>query len=182
MSGDGVNQPRGIGVWTTDPVVLRPYTAGDRSAVTALLNRLSPQSKWFRFHGGVGNVPDELVDRVVSGHPIVALAAGRIVAVGSYCRTFAATAEAAFAVEDSRQGHGIGTLLFQRLAHDARAEGFVEFVAYVLLENRRMIDLLRHVGFAMSRTLESGELQYHIKLGALPPAVRSLQEVGGGRR
>ena len=65
-------------------------------------------------------------------------------------------AEVAFAVSDAVQGHGIGTRLLEQLAGLARAEGIQTFDAYVLGDNRRMLDVFRDSGFAMTSVVEHG--------------------------
>src|SRR5512132_4352225 len=67
----------------------------------------------------------------------------RIVAVGEYIRLRdPAAAEAAFAVADELQGHGIGTRLLERLAALAAEQGIERFVAEVMPENRAMLGVV----------------------------------------
>ena len=59
-------------------------------------------------------------------------------------------AEVAFAVADALQGHGIGTRLLEHLAASRAAQGIETFDAYVLGDNRRMLDVFRDSGFAVT--------------------------------
>jgi acetyl coenzyme A synthetase (ADP forming)-like protein len=82
-----------------------------------------------------------------------------IVAAGSYVARNEKTAEFAIAVEDQFQGKGIGTQMLERLALLAVRAGFNRFWAVTHLENRGMIDVFRHSGFALSDRLDSGYLE-----------------------
>lgn len=146
-------------------MLLRPYEAHDLLAVRALIDRLSPGSRLFRFHGPIRHISDDLLSRVVSGHAIVAVCDDQLVGLANYIALRDPTvAEVAFAVDDAQQGRGIGTLLFERLATDAREDGVTRFIALVLATNYQMNDLLAHLGFTTSRHLQCGELEYEIKL------------------
>jgi GNAT superfamily N-acetyltransferase len=75
----------------------------------------------------------------------------QIIAVGRYMGIGASgqpctRAEVAFAVVDTHQGRGLGTLLLEHLAAIARANGIIEFAADVLGENNRMLQFLKRVG------------------------------------
>ena len=59
-------------------------------------------------------------------------------------------AEAAFAVDDEFQGHGIGTRLVEQLAGLAAEAGIERFVAEVLSANLSMLRVFEHVGFAVT--------------------------------
>src|SRR5690242_16779047 len=120
-------------------VLLRPYQAPDLPAVRALLDRLSPGSRARRFHGPMPRIGHDLLQRIIGGHAIVAEVRDQLVALGNYIPLRDPTlAEVAFTVDDAQQGRGIGTLLFERLAEDARQEGITRFTALVLAGNQQM--------------------------------------------
>jgi acetate---CoA ligase (ADP-forming) len=75
-------------------------------------------------------------------------------------------AEVAFAVSEALQGHGIGTRLLERLADTARGQGIDTFEAYVLSENRRMLDVFRDSGFVATTELEGGVCHVVLSLSA----------------
>jgi acetate---CoA ligase (ADP-forming) len=143
---------------------LRPPGADDEEAVLGFLDRLSDRSKYLRFHG-FPHLRSELVTPALDPDwtergALVGELGGRIVALASYVRLRdAATAEAAFAVDDELQGRGIGTRLLEQLAEQAAASGIERFVAEVLAENRRMLDVFREAGFEATRKLEAGEIE-----------------------
>jgi GNAT superfamily N-acetyltransferase len=58
-------------------------------------------------------------------------------------------AEAAFAVSDTYQGHGIGTKLLERLGIIARTRGINAFEAYLLDDNQKMRDVFADAGFGI---------------------------------
>lgn len=150
-------------------VLLRPYQPADRPAIRAMFDRLSPASRALRFHGPVPSLSDDLLNRVVSGHALLAEVRDQVVGLGNHIPLRDPTrAEVAFTVEDAQQGRGIGTLLFERLADDARQEGVNRFTALVLATNQQMIEVLAGLGFRMSRHLEYGELEYEIVLDTGP--------------
>jgi len=61
--------------------------------------------------------------------------------------------EVAFVVQAGWQGKGLGTILLQDLLGAGAARGFRRFPAYVLADNRRMLDLLaRFADIQESRT------------------------------
>jgi acetate---CoA ligase (ADP-forming) len=148
---------------------LHAPTKEDAAAVAAFFGGLSKRSSYLRFHG-LRPVDDALVTHFLdpdwaSRGVLVGTVAGqdgdsRIVAVGEYDRLRdPSAAEAAFAVADELQGHGIGTRLLERLAARAADQGIERFVAEVLPENRAMLDLFESTGFEVTRELEGGEFE-----------------------
>ena len=72
----------------------------------------------------------------------------QIVAVGEYHREPGHDeAEVAFLVDDASQGHGIGTILLEHLASEARRHGIRRFVANTLAENHKMLRVFSDAGF-----------------------------------
>ena len=100
------------------------------------------------------------------GTALVGECGGRIVAFAGYYRAAddPDRAEVAFAIADAFQGRGIGTRLLEQLANLARAERVRTFDAYVLGENRKMMDVLLESGYRVSRRIEGGV--FHVELVA----------------
>jgi GNAT superfamily N-acetyltransferase len=73
-------------------------------------------------------------------------------------------AEIAFVVDDSHHGLGVGTLLLQHLAKIARAQGLQKFHAYVMFDNRQMLEVFEHAGFPMGRTLQGNVIRVTLSL------------------
>lgn len=134
---------------------IRPVTADDRPAIDVFLRSLSPEAIGFRFFGAVDldwaanwAVDVDYADR----YALVATsgAAQEVVAHAAYVRTAPERAEVAFLVSERWQGHGIATIMLAHLAAVAERHGIVSFTAEVLPHNRRMIDVFRDSGFAVS--------------------------------
>lgn len=147
---------------------LRLIRPGDRERVAAFYRRLSHESLYFRFFT-VPKLEGEKLDALMAvdyerQFAMVGDLRGRIVAVAGYSRVPGAPdrAEVAFAIADELQGRGVGTRLLERLAEIARAQGFTAFDAYVLGENRRMMDVFLDSGYEVGRRLEGGI--FHVAL------------------
>ena len=163
---------------TTDVVVrdgstvcVRPTTGDDLDALSQFFHSLSPESLYYRFLGlpcltdarlrELAAIGDE-----AAGTSLVVESAGRIVAfAGFYPDPHCAEhAEVAFAVSDALQGHGIGTRLLEHLARIARDHGISTFDAYVLAENRRMLEVFRDSGFEVTTRFQDGLVRVQISL------------------
>src|SRR5882724_12072352 len=105
-------------------ITVRPLRSGETEVVQAVFDRLGPRSRLLRF-GGAKNVllPAELEQLArVDGdhHVLVAWLESEPVGIARLVRD-GSVADVAFAVVDDLQGNGVGTVLSQRLAEDARA-------------------------------------------------------------
>lgn len=81
-----------------------------------------------------------VVTRLAAGQP-------RIIACGAYVARNERSVEIAVAVGDLFQGKGIGTLLLERLALLAAANGFRRLRAIMTIENQAAIEVFRDSGF-----------------------------------
>lgn len=133
-------------------VHLRPVRPSDSDALRQFFDRLSPRSRYLRFHRSQSHIGDAEIRRYaevdyVRTFGIVAtlgeMPEERITGVGHYTRIDSDRADAAFAVEDSHRGRGIGTLILETLAQAACHNGSTTFEADVLAENHRMIQVFR---------------------------------------
>ncbi len=129
-------------------VTLRPLRRGDREAIQAIFDRLGPVSRRLRF-GGAKNVllPTDLdlLTRVDANHHVLlAYVDGEPAGVARLVRD-GLVGEVAFAVADRWQHRGIGTLLVDRLAEDARAAGITSFRADIAPGNVASLALMRRL-------------------------------------
>jgi acetate---CoA ligase (ADP-forming) len=144
--------------WT---VHVRPVRAEDAPAVRAFFERLSPKSIGLRFFCGF---PD--LDRAVRWatevddqhcYGLVATGAdGRVVAHAGWEREpdRPERAEVAFAIVDTMQHNGLGTILLGQLVEAADQAGVAVLSAEVLPQNHRMLHVFRDSGFPVTtRTL-----------------------------
>jgi RimJ/RimL family protein N-acetyltransferase len=131
---------------------VRPITRSDADALVRFHEQLTGETTRLRFFSTHPHLSPKEVEgftRVdhVDREALVALDGFQIVAVGRYDRLRdQREAEVAFVVSDAWQGHGVGTLLLERLARRARAAGIHRFVADTLDENHRMRQLFRRSG------------------------------------
>jgi acyl-CoA synthetase (NDP forming)/GNAT superfamily N-acetyltransferase len=166
-----------------ETVRLRAALPDDVPAVDAFLRGVSRESLSMRFMGAVSEVSRPIIDGMCAGDPresfsLLAIAAPadgpRIAGLGSYAATGAGgRAEVAFLVHDDFQGRGISTLLLERLAGIAAANGFLGFEAEVLSENLAMINVFRDSGFEVVQAFDGAGV-VHVEF---PVAAReSLRE------
>ena len=151
-------------------IAVRRAGEDDVPLLLAFLQSLSPQSLYYRFHG----TPVLTEQRVrawigLDASPAMTLVAesgGRIAGFASWHQVHrpSTRAEVAFAVADRFQGHGIGTRLLEQLASLARREGIDTFDAYVLGENRQMLDVFRDSGLRERVSIADGICHVSVSL------------------
>ncbi len=154
---------------------VRPITTDDGKRIEELFYRLSPRTRYFRFQYTKTTISAEEVYHFthVSPPENMAFAATmrdtgeeRIVAVGRWYRTSdPAKAEVSFVVEDGVQVRGLGTALLERLAEAAIKYRIMTFVAAVIVENARMLDVFEESGFTTTRRFDDGVYYLTINLG-----------------
>ena len=153
-------------------VCLRRTEERDVEALLQFFKALSVQSLYYRFLS-LPSLTVAAVRKLATmdgslGLSLVVESGGRIVAFAGFYRDPDETnrAEIAFAVAEAFQGHGIGTRLLERLAQAARGEGIDTFEAYVLDENRRMLEVFRDSGFVVTTEVEGAVRHVLLSLSA----------------
>ena len=147
--------PPGFDVLLADGTTahVRAITPDDAPAVSALYSRLSRETIVLRYLGPHPQMSATEVEQLVhpDGVDVVVLIAelrDMIVAIAQYFREPGQDeAEVAFLVDDSYQGHGIGTILLEHLASEGRRHGIRRFAADTLAENHKMLRVLAEAGF-----------------------------------
>jgi len=153
--------------------IIRPAQLSDMAAMGSFFAALSKQSRLRRFLSLA--LPDEKMIRTFCDASdaskqltlIVSQFVGAreaLIAVGSYIARNSGTAELGLAVADDYQGNGIGTLLLERLALIAAANGIRHFWAMTWVENQPMIDVFRESGFACRTKGEQGIVEIDLDL------------------
>jgi RimJ/RimL family protein N-acetyltransferase len=147
-------------------VRLRPIRPDDAPRLQALHSRLSSDTAYQRFFAIVKRLPPDwarvlaTVDYRRRLALVVELPSGvapELIAVGRYDAVDEPdTAEVAFVVQDSWQNRGLGTLLFDAILAAAADRSYRRFRAYVLADNRRMLDLITRFRRIESRKTEQG--------------------------
>ena len=119
----------------------------DFEDIRAFYDGLSPESRYFRFHGYGRTDAVARAEAEASGVDRLALIGrhdGRVVTVASYdgLREPGA-AEISMAVADDLQRHGIGTRMLEQLAAIGAERGIRRFDAEVMPDNYPMIGVFR---------------------------------------
>lgn len=143
-------------------VLMRQIRASDRDRLVEGLARLSPASRYLRFHTSIDHLSEAQLDELtqVDHHDhdaIVAIDLDRPdmpgVGVARFIREpyEPEVAEAAITVADEYHGQGAGTMLLGALASRARDEGIRVFRSYVLDGNPGMLEVFDHLGARRER-------------------------------
>ncbi|MGA9769771.1 MAG: GNAT family N-acetyltransferase [Blastocatellia bacterium] len=142
---------------------LRPIKPEDAAGLMEFHKRLSPRSVYFRYFSPLPELTEDRAVQLVTvdyndTFALVGELAGRIVAVARYYRNKKEPehAEVAFITEDALQGRGIASRMLERLAEIARQHRITTFEAYVLGDNRKMMDVFINTGFEVKRRLDGG--------------------------
>jgi acetyl coenzyme A synthetase (ADP forming)-like protein len=164
--------------------IVRVTVPGDHDALRRFFHELSTESHRRRFFSLAD--PDEvLLDAFCdSSDPsrqttLVALRQVegelRPIAVGSYLTLGNCSAEAAFAVADPFHGKGLGTILLERLAALAAANGFRRFEAMVLPENTAMLEVFQESGFEIRSKSDRGCITVLLSLSPTSESVAAAE-------
>lgn len=148
-------------------VFLRPVKISDEPLLKDFFYSLSDASLQSRFMSMRTSMPhEELQHFVVIDYTrdMVILAITypeeekeEVIGIGQYSvNTGTHTADAAFAVRDEYQGHGIGTELISYLTYLAKKRGILGFTADVLSDNWGMLRAFDKMGYDTKRIFEGG--------------------------
>lgn len=146
-------------------VRMRPIRAADAPRLVALHERLSSDTRYHRFFSAMRRLPPDWARFLANVDYRRRLAlvvespddADVLIAVARYEPTDEPdTAEVAFVVQDGWQDRGLGTVLFGELLAAAALNGIRRFRAWVLADNRRMLDLIaRHAEVTRRETSQA---------------------------
>ncbi|MEW2425620.1 GNAT family N-acetyltransferase [Streptomyces nigra] len=130
----------------------------DLDAAVALHRRCTPHTLWSRYHRAMSDpltyLP-ALLGRPGSVHLAAWESPGRAVAL-AHLMPDGASAEAALLVEDSWQGHHLGTRLLHALSRRAVDAGCSTLYGLVLPGDARIAAILRHSPVPVHRRTEGG--------------------------
>jgi RimJ/RimL family protein N-acetyltransferase len=150
-------------------VRIRPIRPDDAPRLQDLHGRLSHDTAYQRFFTIVKRLPPDWarILATVDYHRRLALVVEaprgadlELIAVGRYDAIDEKdTAEVAFVVQDSWQNRGLGTILFDEILRAAAGRSYRRFRAYVLADNRRMLDLITRFTLVESRKTEQGVIE-----------------------
>lgn len=147
-------------------VHLRPIRSDDAPRLQALHERLSHYTAYQRFFSVMRRLPPDWARMLASvdyrtRFALIAEVPGEdgpeLVGVGRYESTDdPEIVEVAFVVQDRWQNRGLGTILFKDVLRAGVERGIRRFRAWVLTENRRMLDLITRYGEVSERKTEQG--------------------------
>ena len=159
---------------------LQTPTPVDYEDIKAFYDGLSPESRYFRFHGFGRTDTVARADAEASGVDRLVLIGrhdGRVVAVAGYDGLLEpGVAEVAFAVADDDQRRGIGTRMLEQLAAIAAGRGIHRFDAEVMFENRPMLGVFEHAGFAVRRRGSGGEVTVSLDITPTEAVLERIDE------
>jgi RimJ/RimL family protein N-acetyltransferase len=151
---------------TTAPVpglTMRPISETDAPLLRDLFDRMSPQTRYYRFHSPVQKVSNRWLEHLThvdhcAREALVGFVAGEIVGVARYAAMpdDPTTAELAIVVADAWQRHGIATVLLRELGQMAAARGVVRWTGSVIAENRAVVALIDALTDDVDWTWEDG--------------------------
>jgi len=154
---------RGGGVYT-----VRPVHPDDAQMLQALVQQLSPESRWFRFVSRFHELPPSMLSRftLIDYDREMALVAvvrergattdgavpetERIVGVSRYVTNpDQSSCEFSLVVADDYSGKGLGSRLMEGIIDVARDKGLSEMDGLVLANNKDMLKLVKRLGFSV---------------------------------
>ncbi len=158
---------------------IRPIRPDDAALLVDFYGRVSDESKYYRFFSPMPRLSDRDVARFtqvdhVDRVAFILLLSGEMIAVGRYDVVRPGEAEVAFLVEDRHQGRGIAQLLLEHLAQAGRERGVERFLAEVLPDNQKMIQIFRDAGYRMVSGYEDGVMLLEFPIDATDTAMGVL--------
>ncbi|MBE3073711.1 MAG: GNAT family N-acetyltransferase, partial [Actinobacteria bacterium] len=159
-------------VWWEADVVLRdgavahvrPIVPSDADGVRRFHAGQSAESIYFRFFAPLKTLSNKDVARFTQVDydrrvALVATVRGEIIGIGRFDKLDETTAEVAFHISDAHQGRGVGSVLLEHLAAIAQERGVTKFVADVLPQNRKMIQVFTEAGYEVNYHFDDGVIE-----------------------
>ncbi len=162
--------------WEADVVLrdggtahIRPMSPDDRDRLVRMHARLSDQTIYFRFFAFHRLLSDKEVERFtrvdhVDRIALIAVVGEEMIGVVRCERVSPGEAEVAFVIEDAHQARGLGSVFLEHLAAAARERGIGRFVADVLPNNRKMINVFQEAGYVVKRDYDDGVTRLEFSL------------------
>ena len=184
-------RPSAYPVWWEADVVLRdgsvahvrPIVPNDADRVRRFHAGQSAESIYLRFFAPLKMLSDKDVARFTQVDydwrvALVATLRDDIIGIARFDRLDATTAEVAFHISDHHQGKGVGSVLLEHLAAIGQERGVSKFVADVLPQNRKMIQVFTEAGYDVNYHFDDGVIavSFTIEPTAQSQAVRLSRE------
>ena len=162
---EGLNYKEHVLLKNGQGLFFKSASKDDIPFVESFAKRVSSESLRMRFMATMSEVPHNIIEELCSGDftqkgCLLAITGEdddkKVVGLGNYISMGnGRSAEVAFLVEDSYQGIGISTILLEKLAGLAAANGYIELEAEILQDNQQMINLIKSSGFESHRVWSS---------------------------
>ena len=140
-------------------VVVRPIRPEDRQIEREFVQRLSSESKYFRFMSGLRELSEAMLNRFTQidydrEMALIAVVCENEIETEIGVARYVMNAdniscEFAVAVADAWQNRGVGTALILGLAAAARARGLRSMEGIVVARNSQMLGLMNALGFSI---------------------------------
>jgi GNAT superfamily N-acetyltransferase/predicted CoA-binding protein len=154
--------------WEADVVLrdgsvahVRPIVPNDADGVRRFHAGQSAESIYLRFFAPLKTLSDKDVARFTQVDydwrvALVATLHEDIIGIARFDRLDESTAEVAFHISDAHQGKGVGSVLLEHLAAAAQERGVTKFVADVLPQNRKMLQVFTEAGYEVNYHFDDG--------------------------
>ncbi|HYO19569.1 MAG TPA: GNAT family N-acetyltransferase [Dermatophilaceae bacterium] len=154
--------------WEADVVLrdgsvahVRPIVPNDADGVRRFHAGQSAESIYLRFFAPLKTLSDKDVARFTQVDydwrvALVATVHQDIIGIARFDRLDETTAEVAFHISDAHQGMGVGSVLLEHLAAAAQERGVTKFVADVLPQNRKMLQVFTEAGYDVNYHFDDG--------------------------
>ena len=159
-------------------LVVRPIRSEDRQIEKEFVQRLSDESKYYRFMSALRELNDTMLDHFTQidyDREMALIAVVREneqeteVGVARYVvNADGISCEFALAVADAWQRHGIGSLLLRTLFEVARARGLHTMEGIVMAGNHKMLALMNALGFSVRTEPGDASVKHLAKYLAVP--------------
>jgi RimJ/RimL family protein N-acetyltransferase len=153
---------------------IRPIQPDDVDSLVAMHERLSKHSKVLRYLVAPKHLPEYDIRQICQIDYCMEMvlvassvnAPQDVIALASYAATEEVPdeAEITILVEDAWQGHGLGTLLLERLTAYAVLHGIHTFTAFVNKENKQILNFVEQSILPSTRVLTQGIWKISISL------------------
>ena len=161
--------------WNGRRLLLRPIKPEDGTAHVAFFNGLDPEDVRNRMFVRLRELSPAQLARLtqIDYDREMAFVAGGLDADGHWetlgvARVIAdpdnVEAEFAVIVRSELKGHGLGRILMEKLIAYCRARGMRRIIGETLSANRRLITMVRELGFKVTRTDDPGTMMLRLEL------------------
>lgn len=151
------------------PMIIQPIRPEDAEIEQEFVRCLSPEARYFRFMRAIDELTPEMLVRFTQldfSREMALIAVinekgkRKQIGVARYSvNPDGRSCEFALAVSDQHRGHGIGSQLMDGMMEAARGHGVRVIEGEVLANNRRMLSLMKELGFSISISPEDPSIR-----------------------